>query len=338
MAHVLVTGANGFIGAHLCRALANRGDRVRCLVRRTSCLDRLAGIEYEPRYGELADVNSLAAAMAGCDVVFHLAGVTKCLAAADYYQVNAVGTANVASACARQTTPPRLVLISSQAAAGPSTHDRPRAESEQARPVSEYGRSKLAAEQAAARYAGQVPTTVLRPPIVFGPMDPTSYQMFWSVSRCGVHLGPTLGRSRFSMIHVEDLVELLLLASKRGRTLAPAHGDATSGQGIYFAAAERDPTYFDLGCMLGDALGRRTVVYVPIASPLVWAVAAICECTGRCRRSATYLNLDKAAEITAGSWVCSAEAARRDLGFQVGKPLDVRIRETAEWFRHAGWI
>lgn len=338
MANVLVTGANGFIGAHLCRALVSRGDRVRCLVRRTSRLDRLAGVDFEARHGDLDDGDSLASAMAGCEVVFHLAGITKCLAAADYFRVNAVGTANVASACARQTTPPRLVLISSQAAAGPSSQTRPRTEGEPANPVSAYGRSKLAAEQAAARCAGQVPITVIRPPIVFGPMDPTSFRMFWSVSRCHLHLCPTLARSRFSVIHVADLVELMLLAAQRGRTLAPGDGEASSGQGIYFAAAERDPTYFDLGHMLADAMGCRRVMYLPIASPLVWVVAAIGEGTGRCLRSAMYLNLDKAAEITAGSWVCSAEAAQRELGFQVCKALHVRVRETADWFRQAGWI
>ena len=72
---VLVTGANGFIGSHLCRALAAKGYQVRALVRPSSDLRSLAGLDVSYWYGDILEPESLAQAAAGCDLLFHVAGV-----------------------------------------------------------------------------------------------------------------------------------------------------------------------------------------------------------------------------------------------------------------------
>src|SRR5580692_8445267 len=100
MSKVLVTGASGFIGFHLIRALVEQGHAVTCLVRKKSSLDRLAGLDFRRAEGDVCDADSLARTVAGQDAVYHLAGLVKAARVEHLYQVNSEGTANVARACA----------------------------------------------------------------------------------------------------------------------------------------------------------------------------------------------------------------------------------------------
>ncbi len=194
MTHALVTGATGFIGHHLVQLLTERGQQVSCLVRRDS--DR-SGVEaFDPNYcvGDVTDLNSLRRAVHGIDVVYHLAGLTKSLRADELIRVNELGTRNVSLACAEMTHPPILVVASSLAAAGPAVSDRPRREIDPPRPVSVYGRSKRAGELAAREYAARVPTTIVRPPIVFGEGDKDGFNLFQGNLTIGHSSRPQLSR------------------------------------------------------------------------------------------------------------------------------------------------
>ena len=138
MAHVLVTGASGFIGGHLAKSLTRRGHRVRCLVRRTSDVTHLQPLAVELAYGDLAAATDWKPILADIDVVYHVAGKTCALRAQSLMDVNCQGTSQLARACADLTTPPTLVLMSSLAAAGPSRTDCPRRETDPPCPVSRY--------------------------------------------------------------------------------------------------------------------------------------------------------------------------------------------------------
>lgn len=339
MAKVLVTGANGFIGSHLAEMLVARGDEVSCLVRKTSSVDRLRPLHARLVYGDVTDRDTLPAAVAGNEIVYHVAGCTRALKVGQLYQVNEQGVRNVARTCAEQPTPPVLVTVSSLAAAGPAPDGQLRTEADPPAPVSQYGRSKRAGEQAAEEFAHRVPTTVVRPPIVLGEADRVGLEMFRMICRFGVHLVTKLGRDRFSVIHVADLATALILAAERGTRLkADGTAAGSSSQGYYFAACDEHPTYADLGRMVAAALGRRRVLVVPSPPRMVWPVAAINEVMGRIRRRPLYLNFDKAREIRAGSWLCSPQAAKDDLRFSVAAPLAERLRQTARWYREEGWL
>ena len=190
----LLTGATGFLGAHVARALLARGWTVRALVRggpsRISELAR-SGVGVVP--GDLSPQTDLAAAAAGADAIVHLAGVTKARTLEEYREVNARGTERLARG-ARRTAPDALfLLVSSQAAAGPARDGRPVAEEDPPRPVSWYGLSKREGEEALAR---EWPGTrvVIRPSVVFGPGDRGLLVLFRAAARGVLPVPPLLLR------------------------------------------------------------------------------------------------------------------------------------------------
>lgn len=347
MANVLVTGGSGFIGFHLVQRLVDQQHRVTVLVRRSSQVKRLAPLGVELRYGELADPESLKQAVAGCDAVYHVAGLTRALRYRRLYEVNRDGTENLCRACAAQSTPPVLLVVSSLAAAGPALPGSLRCESDVPTPVSHYGRSKLAGELAARRFANRVPITVVRPPVVFGPWDRNALPMFRGIARTGFHLVPGWRRRPYSVIHAEDLAHLLILACQRGERL-PHDRDSTlgghdaeaplavTGQGVYFAASSENPTWAQLGRWIAESLGRPVRV-LAVPTGFVWIVSCFVELVARITRQPRYLSFDKVREITAGTWVCSIQKCVRQLGYTPGDARR-RIHQTAMWYRENGWL
>jgi len=325
---VLVTGASGFIGRHLVRRLIERGDRVTCLVRAASCIDELKSASTGLVTGDVTDRDSIgrAMAMSQAGIVFHLAGMTKALRADDFMRVNTGGIESVAVVCAERDNPPVLVVVSSLAAAGPCVVGRPRVEHDTPTPVSAYGRSKLAGEQAAAKYAKVVPITIVRPPMVFGPGDKGMLEMFRPIARWGIHVVPGQGEQRFSLIHVADLVEGLLLVAEKGERL---HPNGSLGQGIYFMAAEDSPTYVQLGQAMAVALGKKRATVVHLPGPLVKLIGVLGNALGRIRRRPGWVNSDKMTEAMAGSWTCSSVKAHRHLDWFPAATLANRLHETA---------
>lgn len=339
MAKVLVTGASGFVGWHLIEALLARGDEVTALVRKTSRVGRLRPLGVALVQGDVADPQSLDRAVVGADEVYHLAGCLRTLHPREYYEVNQQGMANVARACSQEAKPPVLVITSSLAAAGPSPDGRPLTEGCADRPISHYGRSKLAGEMAAGQYADRVPITIVRASGVFGEADPGCLEMFRPIARTWTHLAPVWPTLTVSFIYVKDLVHLMILAAGRGSRLpAPAAETAGPGQGIYFAASDERPDYGELGRMMSRSLGRRRVLVLPTPSHVVWAVAAVNELLGQIIRRPLKFNLDKAREATAGCWLCSSQKAVEELGFSIEVPMADRLRQTAQWYRDEGWL
>jgi nucleoside-diphosphate-sugar epimerase len=317
--------------------LIERGHCVSCLVRGTSRKEALLGAGAKLLEADITDRQAVTAAVreAQPQAVVHLAGLVRAHGREQFDRVNAGGVESVAIACASLEQPPVLVVVSSLAAAGPCEANEFRSESDAPSPVSIYGRSKLAGEQAATRHASRVPITIVRPPIVFGPGDVGVLEMFRPIARLGVHLVPGRGEHRLSMIHVDDLAEGLIVALARGERMDGEGGD---GRGVYFMAADETLTFAELGRVMAAALDRSTVRVVRVPGPLLRVAGRCGDVVSRLRSRRSWINSDKVTEALAGSWMCSAKKARDHLGWAPTAPLAERLRETALWYRQEGWL
>lgn len=332
---VLVTGASGFIGRHLVQRLEARGIRVTCLVRPTSKIAALEKMGCRIAYGDTVhEPENVADAIAGHDVVFHLAASTHTIRSKDLVETNLRGFRNVAEACARCASPPKLIFVSSLAAVGPNRKSVPSRESDPTKPVSYYGQSKAACEGIARTYVGRVPISIVRPPIVLGSGDRHGLEMFRVIDQTGWHFVPSFSTNDYSVIHVDDLATALIDVAFRGECLS---SDSIS-QGVYFAAADEILTYSELGRLVGKALGRKRTRVLRIAMPIFWAIALANDWIGQLTGKPRFLGLDKCREANAGSWSCSNAKIKQELGFAPSAPLLERLRQTGNWYRQNGWM
>lgn len=321
---VLVTGGTGFIGSHLVEALCAQGAPVRCLIRRSSrkYLSQPPA-EAELVYGDLLSGAGLDEALEGVDTVIHLAGVTKALAAADYYAGNAKATENLAQGVARRRGI-RLVHVSSLAAIGPSLDGVPVNEDAEPHPLTHYGKSKLKAERIVKELVADA--VIVRPPVVYGPRDTDVFQFLRSVSK-GLVLRIAGGERYFSAIYVKDLVGGLLAAARAPR----AQGRA------YFLASAKIISWSDLGTAAAGVVGRHPRVLTAPAA-VAYAVGYCAECWSRLTGTPGILSREKVKEALCSHWTCSTERAAQELGFEAGTPLEAGIADTLAWYKEAGWL
>jgi nucleoside-diphosphate-sugar epimerase len=319
--HALVTGAGGFLGTALVRALSARGDVVRALVRRPAPALALPGVEIAT--GDATDPAALRGAVRGVDVVFHLAGVRRAADPQEFLRVNAGSTRALLEACAAEVPGlTRFVLAGSMAAAGPSR--TPRREEEPLSPVEPYGASKAEAERVALSFAGRLPVVVARPPRIMGPGDRENL-LFFRIARAGLVLD--FGDRPLSWIDVDDCARALLL-------LATAPG--APGQAFFLASPETT-TAAGLIAEAARALGVRTR-RLRVPDGMLRALAAGADVITRVSGRKLPLNRKLAAQVLAPGWVCDPAKARALLGFEATTPLAASIARAARWYLEAGWL
>jgi dihydroflavonol-4-reductase len=324
----LVTGATGFVGRHLVDALRKAGRPVRALVRDPEKFRAVfpdsTGIEIHR--GDIGDAKALDEAVQGAEVIFHLAGITKALHAQDFDKINHQAARLLYKAVQARGLRPRIVHVSSLAAAGPSPGPDPTEDFPESRPVTRYGRSKLQGEQALREILPDWPWTIVRPPVVFGPGDLDVLHFFRAVNR---GLNPILGHDRklVSLAYVSDLADALVRAADSPGAIRKT----------YYVCYDRAYRWSELGAVAAHLMGR---VCRSVAIPLeiAWIGAAITQIIGRIRRTPTILNLEKLREAQQDFWVCSPAAAARDFGFQPGRPLEAAFAETIAWYRDNGYL
>jgi nucleoside-diphosphate-sugar epimerase len=323
----LVTGGTGFIGSHLTEALVRRGVHVRCLHRKTGDLRWLKGLPVEFVQGDCNDKTSLEKAVRGVNWVFHLAGVTKAIQEETYLEVNGQGTENLIHACLENN--PRLqkfIYVSSQAAAGPSRNGCSKKESDPFKPVSCYGRSKLAGEKYVLTHAHELPVIILRPSVVYGPRDKDILAFFKCLSR-RIKLCPAGLDQRASLCYVRDIVQGILLA---------AETPTKSGE-IFFLSDGNDYRMEEIGDIIAQAMGI-TAFRIRVPRRMIWGIACFSEYLSAFLRKPSLLNKDKAGEMLQKDWVCDITKAKTLLGFEPGVPLLEGARLTFEWYKKEKWL
>jgi nucleoside-diphosphate-sugar epimerase len=317
----LVTGAAGFLGTAIVRALAARGDEVRALVRGPAPAPALPGVEVLE--GDATDAGTVRRAVRGCDVVFHLAGVRRSTDPAEFLRVNAGSTRIALEACLAEA--PRLsrfVLAGSLAASGPSR--TPRREEEPLSPVDPYGASKAEAERLVLAHAGRLPVAIARPPRIMGPGDRENL-LFFRIARRGLAL--SFGDRPLSWIDVDDCARGFLLAAEREE----ARGES------FFLASPETITAASLLEEIARSLGVRSR-RVPVPGPLLRAAAAVAELISDVTGRKLPLNRKLAVQVLAPGWVCDPSKARERLGFEARTPLAESIARAARWYVDQGWL
>jgi len=220
---VLVTGASGFVGSHVARLLAERGDVVRVLVRRSSPVDHLVALQCEPVIGDLCDSASVCSAVKGCDQVYHVAADYRlwCREPRSMYRTNVEGTLNVLRA-ALAAGIGRVVYTSTVGTLGnigdgtPGTEETPVTLAEM---VGHYKRSKFLAEEEVRRFAATegLPVVIVNPstPVGEGDLKPTPTGKIivdFLRGRMPAYLDTGL-----NLVDVRDVAHGHLLAAERGR-------------------------------------------------------------------------------------------------------------------------
>lgn len=330
----LVTGANGFVGSNLCELLSGRGYHVKAFMRPGSKDENLKNAGAEIVHGQISELPSFAAAITDVDVVFHVAGMVRERKKGDFQRVNVDAAKVVAQACAdRPGGPPRLVLISSQAAVGPApTLDRPTTEEDEPRPISEYGRSKLGGEIAMRAFAHALPLSIIRPPTVYGPRDTDFYDVFKMAQR-GLVLKPGFDTKLYNIVHAHDLAEASTLVAEKGETV----DGPTGGKGVYFAHDGGTYAWEELATATATALGKSTRV-LPLPGFLTYGVAAAMTVGSWVTGEPPILNFDKVPEVLGSTWVCSAQKLHESLGFEPSYPIATGLSHTASWYRAQGLL
>ncbi|MEM1133641.1 MAG: NAD-dependent epimerase/dehydratase family protein [Pseudomonadota bacterium] len=296
-----MTGATGFLGKRTLSAALQQGFTVRALTRRPQ--------EDQPSVtwvaGALDQPDALDTLVEGADCVLHIAGVVNAPDRAGFIAGNITGTANMLAA-AQKAKATHFIHVSSLAAREPG--------------LSVYGWSKAEAERQVV--ASDLPWSVIRPPGIYGPGDTEMLDMFRMAKRGLVLLPP---KGRVSIIHVDDIAQLLLAVAVTGPTRAVWEADD---------GAENGWSHEDFAHAIADAVGRsaRTVA----------APAAMLNLAARgdrlVRRDKAKLTPDRARYLSHPDWTVDA-AQRPPEGLwtpQIATPEG--LKQTARWYREAGWL
>ncbi|WP_205499947.1 NAD-dependent epimerase/dehydratase family protein [Rufibacter psychrotolerans] len=324
---VLITGSSGFVGYHLVEAAVNAGLDVFAAVRPSSAVDHLKAFPIQ--YTQL-DFTSVAALQQELEekqytYIVHAAGITKAKDAQEYNKVNAEYTQNLALAAVQAQIPlKKFVFISSLAALGPVSYQetQPITEETSAKPVTNYGKSKLLAEQYLARMK-ELPLVVLRPTAVYGPREKDIFILFSTISK---GLDPYIGKGkqRLSFVYVKDLARAVMQALH----LAENHLSYNISDGKSYDR-------YALADLTKQALQKKALrFHLPLG--LVKVMATVSELLAGSKTPA--LNREKISELIAENWNCSISRIQRDLNYTPEYDLEKGLFQTLHWYKVNKWL
>lgn len=323
----LVTGATGFIGSHLANHLLKRGCKVHCTVRNTSRLQWLDASRVQLHTTDLARSPSLKEALENTEYVFHCAGITKARSPEDFFLANAEACNQLYQACAEYGKNIKAIVhISSLAVTGPAINHHPVDEKSECRPLTYYGKSKLAGEQIALKFSSSLPIIILRPPVVYGPRETDFFTYLKTINK---GWNPVVGKVRrtLSLIYVHDLVEAMIRSASR----------PTGKDNIFFVTDGNVYDWDDIAKASMQLLGvnaRRIVVPEFLMYPFACLMEAV-SCFGS---GPALLDRQKVMEVCQESWTASSQKFFTAHDFQPQYDLKKGLEETINWYKENRWL
>jgi len=308
---VAITGGLGFIGRHVIAALSRRNYRLRLLVRGISPMPTLPhGVELV--MGDLDDPAALRRLVTGSGAILHMAGAIKTLKPADFRRINEAGTKRLIEACQTEPGTRTLLLLSSLAAREPE--------------LSPYADSKRAAELAV-EASGISPAVMIRAPAIYGPGDRETLTVFKLAKRGWV---PVAGRgaARLSLLHVEDLAEVI--GSALARPPAPGIYEIDDG-------TEHGHSQAEIAYLAGEIVGRRTRL-ISVPRSIMTTAATLTQLRAAISGRAVIFSPGKVSEVWHQDWVVHERRLAAHLGFLAKFDLRSGFRQTVDWYRTHKWL
>ena len=324
---ILVTGAAGFIGSHLCEALVNKGHRVVGMIGPQCDTKWIKDLDMEFIPADIIRKETLYTAVKDVKYIYHLAALRACSDSEKLFQTNLQGTKNLVDACLEiEPKIEKFLFTSSAKIVGPTAPDEIFTETDTCRPVSDYGRSKLLAEEYLESKRDALPFTIVRLPLVYGPRNLAGlYTAFKLISR-GIRIDIGLGETNVG--YVSDIIEGIIQA---------AESPLTTGQ-RYFIGEDRATSVDDWYTSMEAALNKKTVRIKP-PYPLIFLYAFFSELYTNLRRAVPVLTRYNLRYIKKYP-ICriGMEKAARDFGYRTRIPLNQGVAITAQWYKDHGYL
>ena len=343
---ILVTGASGFIGSFIVEEALKRGFETWAAVRGSSSKAYLQDERINFIELNLSSKEQLVEQLRShtFDYVVHAAGVTKCLNKRDFRRINTEGTRNLVTALLELKMPlKRFVFISSLSVFGAIREQQPYeeiCETDTPHPNTEYGKSKLEAEQWLEKLSENsensessedsdkkpFPFVILRPTGVYGPREKDYFLMAQSIKQ---HSDFAVGYKRqdITFVYVSDVVQAVFLALEKGQT----------GRKYFLSDGEvYQSTTFS--ALIHEELGRPW--WIRITAP-VWVLRVVTFCgeyIGRMTGKVTALNNDKYHILRQRNWRCDIEPAKRELGYEPKVQLKEGVHRAISWYLENKWL
>lgn len=327
---ILVTGATGFVGSAVARALVARGERPRCLVRRASDRRNLAGLPVDLVEGDLTDPESLQMALKGCTALFHVA--------ADYRiwvrdpqameQVNVTGTLCLMEAALREGVE-RVVYTSSVAALGKSSDGTPASEETPAclaDMIGIYKRSKFVAEEAVRRLQREkgLPAVIVNPSTPVGPYDVKPTPTGRVILAAAAGRVPAFVDTGLNVVHVDDVATGHLLAFENGKI------------GERYILGGQNLSLSRILASVAKLRGRRPPRVRLPRRPL-FPLALASETWARIRKGQEPLLTCDGLRMAAKPMYFTHGKAEQQLGYRPSR-LETAIPDAVRWFEREGYL
>jgi nucleoside-diphosphate-sugar epimerase len=324
---ILLTGGTGFIGRNLAVKLSKMGHHVLCLARDMSRADWMSNHPgLEPVQGDLENKESILPHLSDLDLVFHLAGLTKARNRDEFIRVNGLATGILVDAVLQGAKRIKKILyVSSLAVAGPHTSQDPAQENGKVAPITVYGEGKLLGEQLLLEKCRDIPWTIIRPPIVYGPYDRDVF-VYFKMANSGLILLAVNRVLELSLIHVDDVTDGIILAG---------FSEESDGE-IFYLSDGRVHTVEGVAATLAKIAGGAKIVHLPPS--VAKLVGILGDCVTRVSGKPQVVNSQKVREALQDGWVCNIDKIKERLGFAPNIEAEVGFESTYSWYKNAGWL